>query len=276
MLLAGKVALITGAAQGIGLAIAERFAAEGATVALCDMNLAGLEKLIKRLPPSQRRHSAHQLDVGDPEAVGTVVEAIIRQHAHIDILVNNAGIFIRRWLLDIAESEWDQMHRINTKGPFLLTQAVGKHMVKRGEGGKIINIGSISGQIVQEGKTHYSTSKAALIHFSLCMAVELGPFGINVNVVCPGPTDTPQIAPALPEDYLKRHSIPLGRLARPEDHANAALFLASSASDHITGQVLNVDGGELATRIRPGSRLGSQTTLDTLPTSAPAPPESQV
>jgi NAD(P)-dependent dehydrogenase (short-subunit alcohol dehydrogenase family) len=253
--LQGKVAIVTGAAQGIGRAIAQKFAAAGASLAMCDLNLDGLEVLRTELPPRTPQHWAYRLDVGNEDSVNAVVEEIAERFGHIDILVNNAGIFKRGWLLELPEAEWDETMRVNAKGPFLMTKAVARHMIARRQGGKIINIASISGQIVQRGKVHYSVSKAALIHFSKVMAVELGPHGIYVNVISPGPTVTPQIAPVDPQDYLSRHYIPLDKMAQPEDHANAALFLASAASDHITGQVLNVDGGEFITRKRPEARF---------------------
>jgi NAD(P)-dependent dehydrogenase (short-subunit alcohol dehydrogenase family) len=255
LVLQGKVAVVTGAAQGIGRAIVHEFAAAGASVAMCDLNLDGLELLRTELPSATPEHLAYRLDVGDEDAVNAVVGEIAERLGHIDILVNNAGIFKRGWLLELTESEWDETMRVNAKGPFLMTKAVVKHLIAQQQGGKIINIGSISGQIVQAGKVHYAVSKAALIHFSRVMAVELGPHGIQVNVISPGPTVTPQIAPVDPQDYLSRHYIPLGKMAQPEDHAEAALFLASAASNHITGQVLNVDGGEFVTRKRPEARF---------------------
>jgi 3-oxoacyl-[acyl-carrier protein] reductase len=255
LVLEGRVAIVTGAAQGIGSAIARKLASAGASVAACDLNLEGVEALRDELTPATPPHQAYRLDVGDEDQVNTVVEGIAEGFGHIDILVNNAGIFERGWLLELTEAEWDETMRVNAKGPFLMTKAVARYMMEQGRGGKIINIASISGQIVQPGKVHYSVSKAALIHFSKVMAVELGPHGIQVNVISPGPTVTPQIAPVDPQDYLSRHYIPLGRMAQPEDHADAALFLASLASDHITGQVLNVDGGEYVTRKRPEARF---------------------
>jgi NAD(P)-dependent dehydrogenase (short-subunit alcohol dehydrogenase family) len=255
LVLQGRIAIVTGAAQGIGRAIAQKFASAGASLALCDLNSDGLKALRTELPQATPPHEAYRLDVGSEAKVPAVVDQIAERFGHIDILVNNAGIFQRGWLLELTEAEWDETMRVNAKGPFLMTKAVARHMIARNKGGKIINIASISGQIVQPGKVHYSVSKAALIHFSKVMAVELAPHGIYVNVISPGPTVTPQIAPVDPQDYLSRHYIPLGKMAQPEDHADAALFLASAASDHVTGQVLNVDGGEFVTRKRPEARF---------------------
>jgi NAD(P)-dependent dehydrogenase (short-subunit alcohol dehydrogenase family) len=137
------------------------------------------------------------------------------------------------------------MYAVTVKGPFLLTQAVSRRMVDNQVRGKIINIASIAGKIARNNKAHYASAKAALIHFSRCAALELGPHGINVNVVCPGVTDTSMIHHPITEEYVRRHGIPLGKIAQPEDQAAAVAFLASPAADHITGQVLVVDGGEV-------------------------------
>jgi NAD(P)-dependent dehydrogenase (short-subunit alcohol dehydrogenase family) len=244
--LAGKVAIVTGAARGIGRAIAERFAAEGALLALCDVDLPELDRVadLLRGEGTQTLHS--MVDVADSSAVCRFVEQVVRTFGGIDILVNNAGITRRTPLLDIPEDEWDLVFATNTKGAFLLTQAVARHMVEQGRRGKIINMGSTSGQVAHANKAHYCSSKAALIHLTRCAAVELGPHGINVNAVCPCPTATEAIAgrAAADRDYIKKHNIVLGRLADMEDVANAVLFLATPASDHVTGHALNVDGGE--------------------------------
>ena len=245
-MLAGKVAMITGAARGIGLAIAERFAAEGARLALCDLDLPELERVVATLQSGGTQTLHVGLDVADSAAVSHFVEQVVSVFGAVDILVNNAGITRRTPLLDIPEQEWDLVYASNMKGAFLFTQAVARHMIAQCRRGKIINMGSTSGQVAHTDKAHYCSSKAALIHFTRCAAVELGPHGINVNAVCPCPTATEAIASraAADGDYIRKHNIVLGRLASVEDVANAVLFLATVASDHVTGHALNVDGGE--------------------------------
>jgi 3-oxoacyl-[acyl-carrier protein] reductase len=230
--LAGKVAIITGAARGIGRAIAERFAAEGARLALCDQDLPELERVVSALRRAETDPMCCMLDVADSAAVNRFIRQVVKTFGGIDILVNNAGITRRSRLLDIPEEEWDLVYATNMKGAFLFTQAVARHMVEQGRRGKIINMGSTSGQVAHTNKAHYCSSKAALIHFTRCAAVELGPYGINVKRA------------AADSDYIMKHNIVLGKLASVEDVANAVLFLATSASDHVTGHALNVDGGE--------------------------------
>lgn len=246
MLLKGRVALITGASSGIGRAIAQRFAEEGATVALCSRNVDALNATLRMLTPAQPSHRVYKLDVSITQGVSFVVEAIIADYGHIDILVSNAGAVTRGTILELPEAEWDLIYKINVKAAFLLTKAVGQHMVNRGQGGNILFVASTAGKVCGQRMAHYASSKAALIHFSRCAAGELGPHGIRVNAICPGPTNTPFLGHPVPvsEGFIKRHHIVLGRIAEPEDVANAALFLVSPASDHITGQALNVDGGE--------------------------------
>jgi NAD(P)-dependent dehydrogenase (short-subunit alcohol dehydrogenase family) len=246
MLLEGKTALITGASSGIGRAVAQAFAREGATVALCSRNLDGLTETLSLLSPAHARHRTYQLDVSDAEQIDAVVNAVNRDHEHIDILVSNAGVVTRASILELPDEEWDLIYSVNVRGPFLLTKAVGKHMVERGRGGSIVYVASTAGKACLERMAHYASSKAALIHFSRCAATEFGTHGIRVNTVCPGPTDTPFLAypRPIPEAFIQRHHIPLGKIAQPEDVAQAVLFLASPAASHITGQALNVDGGE--------------------------------
>lgn len=245
MILRGKVAIVTGAAGTIGRAIATGFATEGATLVLFDLNRPGLEEALTTLGDADPAHRAYDFDIVDSRAVRSNVEAVIQDFGCIDVLVNNAGLVFRRTLFEITEDEWDRVYGVNVKGPFLLTQAVARHMVGRGEGGKIINISSVAGKIARADKAHYASAKAALIHFTRCCAMELGPHGINVNAVCPGPTDTPMIVHPVSDDYIRKHRIVLGKIAKPEDQAAAVLFFASPAADHITGQVINVDGGEV-------------------------------
>jgi len=244
--LTGKVAIITGAARGIGRAVAERFATEGARLALCDLDMPEPDRLVALLRRTEMQHMAVELDVADSLAVNRFVNQVVEECGGVDILVNNAGITRRASILDIAEADWDLVYDTNVKGAFLFLQAVARHMVHRGRGGKIINMGSTSGQVAHTNKAHYCSSKAALIHLTRCAAIELGAYSINVNAVCPCPTATEAIArrAEADSDYIRKHNIALGRLATVQDVANAVLFLATSSSDHVTGHSLNVDGGE--------------------------------
>lgn len=251
MLLENKVAIITGASQGIGKAISEMFAINGAQLALCDINLTGIKNLLKNKTFKRSDHRCYSLDLIDVSSINSVVHEIHSNFGRIDILVNCAGIFLRNKIIDISLSEWNTMFDINLKGQYFLAQAVAKVMISEDTQGRIINISSISGVIAQSNKLHYSVSKAALIHLTKCLAYNLAPYNINVNAICPGPTITPQIAPADPNEYLSRHMIPKAKLAMPSDQAKTALFLACGLSEHLTGQAICVDGGESMTRIRP-------------------------
>jgi NAD(P)-dependent dehydrogenase (short-subunit alcohol dehydrogenase family) len=245
MFMKGKVAVVTGAAGGIGRSVCHRLAAEGGTMALCDLDAEKLEVTLQSLGHAEPAHRAFRVDLTNPSEIQAFVRDVLQSLGRVDVLINNAGIVQRRNLFEIAESDWDLMYAVNVKAPFLLTQAVARHMVARGGGGKIVNVASIAGRVARGDKAHYASSKAALIHFSRCAAMELGPHGISVNVICPGPTDTDMIAHPVTEEYIHKHGIPLGRIARPEDQADAIAFLASPQADQITGQVLNVDGGEV-------------------------------
>ncbi len=253
-MLENKVAIITGAAQGIGKAVAELFSHEGASIALCDINFNGVEKEKELLNKKSGPHRAYQVDVTNVDQIRRTVDEIYTDYGHIDILVNSAGIFFRRAVYDLTLADWKRMMDVNVKSIFFLSQAVAKCFIEQKTKGKIINVASISGEIVQAEKSHYAASKAAVIQLTKCIALELAHYGINVNVISPGPTITPQIEPVNPEEYLQRHNIPLGRMALPIDQAKGALFLASDLADHITGQVINIDGGEAMTYINPISK----------------------
>lgn len=247
MILRDKVAIVTGAASGIGRSISLRFAIEGASVALCDINMLGLQETLRLMTRSNPPHRIYDMDVSNATAVQSVTDEILQNFGRVDILVSNAGAVTRATLLELTEEEWDFIFSVNIRGAFLLTKTVGQHMVAQGEGGSIQFIASTAGKVCGHSMAHYASSKAALIHFSRCVALELGRYGIRVNAICPGPTDTPFLGHPVPvgEDFLDRHNIVLGRIAKPEDVANAALFLASPVAEFITGQALNIDGGEV-------------------------------
>ncbi len=243
MRLAGKTALVTGAARGIGAAIATRLASEGARVALGDLDAATVEKLAARLPTDCR---GHRLDVADDESVRTTVRAVEAEFGAIEILVNNAGIDRIQPFLESEPDIWDRLLAVNLRGTIAMCHAVASLMSERGRG-RIVNIASDAGRVGSSGETVYSGTKGGVIAFSKSLARELARSGITVNVVCPGPTDTAlldQVAQASQKlyDSLAR-AIPLRRIATPDDIAPAVAFFASDEAAYITGQTLSVSGG---------------------------------
>ena len=236
--LAGKVAIVTGAARGIGAAIAERFAAEGARVVVADID-ACASQTASRIPGSL----AIRTDVGDPAAVDSMVARTVEAFGRLDILVNNAGIGHVRPFLETPLAEWERVMRVNLTGCFLCAQAAARAML--GGGGSIVNIGSISGQRGSMWRAAYGASKAGVLQLTRVLAVELAPYRIRVNAVSPGPTETEQVREC--HDAATRRAycglLPLKRYAAPEEIAAAALFLASDEASFVTGHVLNADGG---------------------------------
>jgi 3-oxoacyl-[acyl-carrier protein] reductase len=241
--LAGKVALVTGAAQGIGKAVALLLARNGADMVVSDINLEKAEETAKEVQPLGRKALAIKVDVAKLGDVEKMVEAILAQFGKVDILVNNAGIARDKLILRMTEEDWDAVLNINLKGTFNCTKAVVRHMSKQ-KSGKIVNIASVVGEMGNAGQGNYAASKAGVIGFTKTIAREFAQRGINVNAIAPGYIETP-MTDALPEkakEELKR-LIPMDRLGKPEDVAEAVLFLVSEASSYITGQVLNVNGG---------------------------------
>jgi len=241
--LAGKVALVTGAAQGIGKAVALLLARNGADMVVSDINLEKAEETAKEVQTLGRKALAIKVDVAKLGDVEKMVEGILAQFGKVDILVNNAGIARDKLILRMTEEDWDAVLNINLKGTFNCTKAVVRHMSKQ-KSGKIVNIASVVGEMGNAGQGNYAASKAGVIGFTKTIAREFAQRGINVNAIAPGYIETP-MTDALPEkakEELKR-LIPMDRLGRPEDVAEAVLFLVSEASSYITGQVLNVNGG---------------------------------
>jgi 3-oxoacyl-[acyl-carrier protein] reductase len=241
--LVGKVALVTGAAQGIGRAIALLLAQNGADIVVSDINLEKAEETAKEIEGTGQRAMAIKVDVVHSEEVERMVQTILERFGHIDILVNNAGIARDKLILRMTEEDWDTVLNVNLKGTFNCTKTVVRHMSKQ-RSGKIVSIASVVGEMGNVGQANYSASKAGVIGFTKTIAREFAQRGINVNAIAPGYIETP-MTDALPEKAKEelRRLIPMDRLGRPEDVAEALLFLVSETSSYITGQVLNVNGG---------------------------------
>ncbi len=240
----GRVAVVTGAARGIGRAIAERLAILGADVVIADM----LEDLGKQTADeiaqlSHTRLSSHAVNVTDGKSTAELIEKTIHEFGKVDILVNNAGITRDMLIMRMEEADWDAVLNVNLKGAFNCSKAAIRPMMKQ-RYGRIINISSVSGQAGQAGQTNYSASKAGLIGFTKALAREVASRNITVNAVAPGfiPTSlTNDLTDELKKSILS--STPLGRMGKPEEIAAAVAFLASEEAAYITGQVLAVDGG---------------------------------
>jgi NAD(P)-dependent dehydrogenase (short-subunit alcohol dehydrogenase family) len=247
MKLKGQVAIVTGAGQGIGEAIALAFAREGAAVVVDDINPKTARKVAKGINERGGTALAIKADVSNADEVNILVEKTMEHFKKIDILVNNAGIIKIAPVLELTEADWDDVIDVNVKGQFLCSKAVAKHMIKQ-KRGKIINIASIGAHVGALGSAAYTVSKVGILQLTKVLAVEWGKYNINVNVVSPGLTMTVMaeyVTKKLPSSQgIDR--VPLRRLAKPEDIADAVLFLASSESDYITGQEIIVDGGTLA------------------------------
>lgn len=239
----GKVALVTGAGRGIGRAVAEKLASEGADLALCDVKvewLADTEAAVKGLG---RKTVSVAADVSKAAEVDAAVDAVQAACGRIDILVNNAGITRDGYLARMSEEDWDAVLDINLKGTFLMSKAVAKLMMKQ-KSGNIINIASIIGLIGNAGQCNYAASKAGAIALTKSTAKELASRNIRANAIAPGFIET-KMTEALPEEIRKKmlDAIPMRRFGLPADIAHAVLFLASDASAYLTGQVLSVNGG---------------------------------
>ncbi len=243
MKLAGKVALVTGGAQGIGRAIALLLAREGAKVAVADVNLEKALETSRELEALGGQAAAIGGSVSDPKSAEAMVEQTAEKFGGLDILVNNAGITRDGVLLRMKEEDWDSVMAVNLKGAFHCTKSALRLFLKR-KGGKVINIASVTGEMGNAGQSNYAASKAGLIGFTKSVAREYASRNIQVNAVAPGFIDTAmsQAIPQRDRDFLIKQ-IPMERLGSPEDVAEAVLFLAGPASDYITGQVINVNGG---------------------------------
>jgi glucose 1-dehydrogenase len=243
----GKVAAVTGGNQGIGRAIVERFAQEGAEVALCyRSNKAGADEVVAAVQKMGRKAAAIQCNVGKVAEAQRFITEAVAQFGRVDILVNNAGLERHADFWDVSEQDYDLVLDVNLKGPFFVTQAFVKHRMQGKAGGKVVNISSVHEELPFPHFTSYCASKGGLKMMTRNLSIELAPLGITINSIAPGAIETP-INKKLLNDPVKLKSvlenIPLKRLGKPEDVAAVAVFLASAESDYVTGTTYFVDGG---------------------------------
>ena len=257
MKLLNKRAVITGGARGIGLAIAQRYLAEGASVVVADIDAKAIEDALTTLQQdaSAERVMGVVLNVCDQGSIDAMVESVTERFGGIDILVNNAAVFDMAPVLEVTQASFDKQFAVNTKGMFFTLQAVARAMVAQGQGGKIINMASQAGRRGEPLVSVYCASKAAVISLTQSCGLDLIKHRINVNGIAPGVVDTPmwEEVDALFARYENRplgekkrlvgEAVPYGRMGLPEDHTGAAVFLASQDSDYVVAQTLNVDGG---------------------------------
>lgn len=245
----GHVVLVTGAGAGIGFGMAEAFHNAGAKVALGDFRQEALERAVSKLGGSERVFS-RTMDVRDGDSVYTFVEAAERELGPVTVALANAGIYPNSLVLDMDVEEWDRVMETNLRGVFLTCQAAARSMVSNATRGKIITLSSGSYRSGRLGASHYCASKAGVVMFTKVLALELAQHKINVNCIAPGLVEVEGEVSPISDEYKSKltGSIPWGRIGQPEDIANAALFLASTYADFITGEVLAVNGGSSAGR----------------------------
>jgi glucose 1-dehydrogenase len=250
MKLRNKVAIVTGGAHGIGLAIAGRYVAEGARVVIADVDVAAGEAAAKALGNNVRFVAA---DVGDARAAENAVAETCRAFGDLDILVNNAGVIHAADFLELAEADFDRVLRVNLKGAFLLGQAAARRMVAQVKAGKppgaIVNMSSINAVVAIANHTPYCVSKGGIDQLTKVMALALAPYGIRVNAIGPGSIMTDILKAVATDKEAKRRILartPLGRIGEPEEIASIAVFLASADASYITGETIYADGGRLA------------------------------
>jgi 3-oxoacyl-[acyl-carrier protein] reductase len=243
MLLKDRTAIITGAARGIGRAIAESLAKEGADIAICDLKAEWAEDTAAAIRALGRTAEVYEVDVSQPEQVTETVNKIVDNFKRVDILVNNAGITRDGLLIRMSDSDWENVLNINLSGCFYFSRAITRHMMKN-RYGRIVNIASVIGLIGNAGQANYGASKGGVIALTKSIAKEVAPRGITANAVAPGFIKT-AMTDELTEEIKKKitATIPMGRFGLPEDVANVVLFLASDLSCYMTGQVLTISGG---------------------------------
>ncbi len=239
----GKVAIVTGAARGIGQAVAVRLASAGADIALCDVQAGWLDETAGRIAELGRRAEKYTVDVSSSADVEAAISQIHQDFGHIDVLVNNAGITKDGLLARMSEQDWDAVLNVNLKGAFLFCKAASRIMMKQ-RAGSIVNMASIIGLIGNAGQCNYAASKGGLISLTKSVAKELAGRNVRANAVAPGFIETKMTEKLSPDVQQKMlEAIPMKRFGKPEDVANVVLFLASDASAYMTGQTLTVSGG---------------------------------
>jgi len=253
-MLSDKIAIVTGASKGIGKAIALRLAEEEASIVIADVDLEEGEKVSQIIKDKGQGYLVVKCNVRNSQEVDSMTEKAIQKFGRIDILVNNAGVSSMAPMIDLEEKDWDLNMDINAKGQFLCSRAVAKHMIKQ-KSGKIINNASLAAKRGARFLAHYSASKFAVLGLTYTMAIELAPYNITVNAVCPGIVETDMIERewkwegdlrGMTPDEVRDEvlgEILLGRFGQPEDVAGVVAFLASKDADYLTGQSINVNGG---------------------------------
>ncbi len=235
----GKIAIVTGGLSGIGAAVARRFVEEGASVIAAD--LTATETALPDTPIAP-----FKANVADPASVDALLQAVLQRHGRIDCLVNSAGIAADIPFLDTSLEVFDRIIAVNLRGTFIIGQAVARAMREKGQGA-IVNIASVSGMTGNVGRTAYGASKGGVVNLSRVMAVDLAPFGIRVNILAPGPVNTPLVAQVHNDDTRRQWNerVPMRRYGTPEEMAAVAAFLCSDDASYVTGHVLAADGGFL-------------------------------
>ena len=243
--LEGKIALVTGAARGIGRALVLGLAGAGCAVAAADVNQAGAEETAELVRGRGGDAIGLAVDVARSASVERMFEAVLARWRRLDILVNDAGIFPRGTVLEIDEAEWDAVIGVNLKGTFLCSRAAARVMVPQGRGGRIVSMASRAAFTPYARGAHYSASKAGIVAFTRSLAAELGPHRITVNAIVPGTVNTamPRLGNTEEQLAASGRDTPLGRIAEPEDMVPALLFLCSEGGAYMTGQMIHVNGG---------------------------------
>jgi 2,3-dihydro-2,3-dihydroxybenzoate dehydrogenase len=247
MSLEGKVAIVTGAGRGIGLTIARVLAEQGMAVAVNDVQADLALSSARELRSKGFRAMDSPADITDRAQVEAMMERVEAELGALWLLVNNAGVYFSAPTAEMSEEHWDKAFAVDAKGVFLCSQAAIRRMIPRRQG-RIVNISSIAGVIVRTNQIGYCSAKAAAVHFSRCLAVEMAPHGITVNCICPGMTRTEMLVQGARERKMNLEAmtarIPAGRMALPEDHASLVAYFASEEAAHVTGQVVCVDGAQ--------------------------------